>query len=503
VLARVVFSAGYLTEMPTLTTLTFDNSYARLHPRLYEVVDPTPLPGTARLVAFSPPAAALIDLDADAGSAPEFLAAMTNAWRIPGSEPIATLYAGHQFGVWVPQLGDGRAVLLGEVRNQRGEAWELQLKGAGQTRYSRGGDGRSVLRSAIREFLASEALAGLGIPTTRALAVAATNDPVPRETIETAATLLRLAPTHVRFGTFQALAARGALERVRELADYVIARHYPEAATEPEPYAAFLDAVVERTATLVADWMAVGFTHGVLNTDNMSIVGVTLDYGPYGFIDEFDPSFTPNHSDPDGRYAYDRQPAIGIWNLLRFAESLLSLVPAERANASLERYAPAFEAKYGGAMRAKLGLATSRSEDGALIGDLLELLAANRVDYTRFFRALATVAGGDRIAAPALESLVGDRAALDAWVARYGKRLESEERGDEARRAAMSRVNPKYVLRNYLAQEAIDRAREGEFDEIERLRSVLADPFAEHPEHERYAGPAPAWARDLVVSCSS
>jgi protein adenylyltransferase len=489
--------------MRTIATLAFDNSYARLHPSLYEVIDPTPLANTPRLVAFSPPAAALIDLDTDAASAPELLAAMTNAWRIPGSEPIATLYAGHQFGLWVPELGDGRAILLGEVRNRRGEAWELQLKGAGQTRYSRGGDGRSVLRSAIREFLASEALAGLGLPTTRALAVAGTDDPVQRETVETAATLIRLAPTHVRFGTFEVLAARGALERVRELADYVIARHYPEAATGPEPYAAFLDAVVERTAALVADWMAVGFTHGVLNTDNMSIVGVTLDYGPYGFVDEFDPSFTPNHSDPDGRYAYDRQPAIGIWNLLRFAESLLSLVPAERANASLERYPPAFEARYGGAMRAKLGLATSRPEDGALIGDLLELLAANRVDYTRFFRALTTVAGGDRIAPPALESLVGDRAALDAWVARYGERLEGEEYGDESRRAAMSSVNPKYVLRNYLAQEAIDRARAGDFGEIERLRSVLADPFAEHPEHERYAGPTPAWARDLVVSCSS
>jgi len=489
--------------MRTLTALSFDNTYARLHPSLYEVVDPTPLAAPPRLVAFSPPAAALIDLDPDAAGSPELLAALASAWRIPGSEPIATLYAGHQFGVWVPQLGDGRAILLGEVRNERGEPWELQLKGAGPTRYSRGGDGRSVLRSAIREFLASEAFAGLGVPTTRALAVAGSDEPVQRETVETAATLLRLAPTHVRFGTFEVLAARGALERVRELADYVIDRHYPDAGDGPERHAVFLDRVVEGTAALVAQWMAVGFTHGVLNTDNMSVIGVTLDYGPYGFFDEFDPGFVPNHSDPEGRYAYDRQPAVGIWNLLRFAESLLSLMTAERANAALERYAPTFEARYGAAMRAKLGLTQSRPEDGALIGDLLELLAAQRVDYTRFFRALSAVSVEDRIAPPALEGLVADRPALDAWVSRYTDRLRTEGSDDQARRDAMLGVNPKYVLRNYLAQEAIERAGEGDFGEIDRLRAVLAEPFGEHPEHERYAGPAPAWARDLVVSCSS
>lgn len=488
--------------MRTLATLDFVNSYARLHPALYQVVDPTPLP-PARLVAWSPPAAALLDLDPATADAPELVAALAGAWRIPGSEPVATLYAGHQFGVWVPQLGDGRAVLLGEVRTDRGERWELQLKGAGPTRYSRGGDGRSVLRSAVREFLASEALAGLGIPTTRALAVAGTDEPVQRETVETAATLLRLAPSHVRFGTFEALAARGQLERVRELADYVIAHDYAQLAGDPDRHAAFLDRVVERTAGLVADWMAVGFTHGVLNTDNMSVLGLTLDFGPFGFLDEYDPGRTPNHSDPEGRYRFGRQPAVVAWNLVRFAESLLPLVSVERANESLARYGPTFEARYGDRMRAKLGLEASRSEDAALVGGLLDLLARNRVDYTRFFRALATVSRADRTAPPVLRALVADSAAADAWVAAYGERLGREGGDDEARRARMARVNPKYVLRTHLAQEAIDRAREGSFAEIERLRQILADPFAEQPDHDRYAGPAPPWAGDLVVSCSS
>ena len=487
--------------MGPLDALPFDNSYARLHPRLYEVVDPAPLPDP-RLVAFSPPAAALIDLEPSVGRTPELLAVLAGRARLPGSEPIATLYAGHQFGVWVPELGDGRAILLGEVITAAGRSWELQLKGAGRTRYSRGGDGRSVLRSAIREFLASEALAGLGLPTTRALAVAGSDQPVQRETVETAATLLRLAPTHVRFGTFEVLASRGELERLRELADYVVARHYPEL-DGPERYAGFLEAVVERTARLVAGWMAVGFVHGVLNTDNMSVIGLTLDYGPFGFLDEFDPRFTPNHSDPEGRYAFERQPAVGLWNLLRFAESLLPLLPVDRANAALERYGPAFERHYGAAMRSKLGLASERPDDPALIGNLLELLAAGRVDYTRFFRALEAVGAGESATPARLASLLSERDRADAWVARYGERLAWEGSDDDSRRARMRRVNPKYVLRTYLAADAIDRAQRGDVEEIERLRRVLAEPFDEHPEAERYAGPVPDRARELVLSCSS
>jgi uncharacterized protein YdiU (UPF0061 family) len=485
-----------------LADLPFDNTYARLHPALYQVVDPTPLPNP-RLVAFNPDAAALIDLDPGVAASEDFLLAMSGAARVPGSEPLAMGYAGHQFGVWVPDLGDGRAILLGEVVNGRGERWELHLKGAGTTRYSRMGDGRSVLRSAIREYLAGEALHALGVPTTRALCVVGSDEVVYREEAETAATLLRLAPSHARFGTFEWLAAQGQVDRVRELADAVIGLHVPELSADPDRYAAWLGLVVARTARLVADWTAVGFAHGVLNTDNMSVLGLTLDFGPYGFLDRFDPGFVCNHSDEEGRYAFDRQPAIGLWNLARFAEALLSLVTVDQAHARLERYAGAFDDRYAERMGKKLGLATVAPDDPRLIADLLGVLAAGRADYTRFFRALAEVSSGDDRAPESLRRLVIDPGPLDAWVERYAARLRAEGSDDGARRTTMARVNPAFVLWNHLAQGAIDRASRGDFGEIERLRSALAAPFDERPELERYSAPAPAWARDLAVSCSS
>lgn len=486
----------------TLRNLPFDNRYARLHPAFFEVIDPAPLPNP-RVLAWSPDAAALLDLAPDTASDPESLRYLAGHARIPGSEPIATGYAGHQFGVWVPELGDGRAILLGEATNARGERWELQLKGAGQTRYSRSGDGRSVLRSAIREFLASEAMAALGIPTARALAVVGSDEIVYRELAEPAATLLRLAPTHVRFGTFQLFAARGQTDRVRELADHVIDGHFGGIAGRETRYVSWLEQVVEQTARLVAEWMAVGFVHGVLNTDNMSVVGITLDYGPYAFLDEYDPGFVANHSDPEGRYAYARQPAIGIWNLARFAESLLSLMRREDAEAALDQYSPTFERHYAARMRAKLGLETARTEDAALIADLLGLLARARIDYTRFFRALAHVQVEATDPPAALLELGGDAGQHREWLERYRNRLRAEASADAVRADRLRRTNPKFILRNYLAQTAIDAARRGEWSETERLRAVLSRPFDEQPEHERYAGPPPAWARELVVSCSS
>ncbi len=488
--------------MVSFRDIRFDNSYARLHPSLFEVVSPTPL-SNPYLIAFNPDAAALLDLDPEARDDPDAAAYLSGAIRLPGAEPVAMLYAGHQFGVWVPQLGDGRAILLGQAVNSRGERWDLHLKGAGQTRFSRMGDGRAVLRSTIREYLASEAMHALGIATTRALAIVGSDDPVYRETPETAATLIRMAPSHVRFGSFQVLAARGLHPRVTELADYVIGEHQPDLTGAPDRYRLWLEGIVERTADLIARWTAVGFAHGVLNTDNMSVLGLTLDYGPYGFMEEYDPGFICNHSDDHGRYAFDRQPAIGLWNLARFAESLIPLVSAEEANLALERYPSRFQASYAELMRAKLGLTTARDEDAALVGEMLAIMAANRVDFTRWFRSLGDLPR-DAAATPEwLRTMVPDGERLDRWVGQYLDRLRVEAVPDRERQAATRGVNPKYVLRNYLAHQAIERAQSKDYSEIERLWSLLRHPYDEQPEMDRYASPAPAWARDLAVSCSS
>jgi len=491
VLSRII-AARYLHVMRRLTDLAFENTYARLHPAFCEVVNPTPLP-EPYLVAFNPDAAGLLDLDPCEAGNPDLAAYLSGERRLPGSEPIAQVYAGHQFGVWVPRLGDGRAFLLGEVRNDRGESWDLHLKGGGQTAFSRGGDGRSVLRSAVREYLGSEAMHGLGIPSTRALAVVGSDLPVRREIVETAATLLRLSPSHVRFGTFEYFAARGEVSRLRELADYAIGRHFPEVAGTERRYAAFLGEVVRKTAHLIAQWMAVGFCHGVLNTDNMSVLGITLDYGPFGFLDEFDAGHICNHSDTEGRYAYDQQPAIGLWNLARFAEALLPLMPEESARRSLDEYRSAFADEYGRLMRAKLGLTLEHTGDAELVRDLLMLLQAGRIDYTRFFREVAT--GRSELAG-------ADQPGWESWRRRYDARLAAEPTGP-GREAAMQRVNARYVLRNWIAQEAIEHAQRKEWGRIEEIRRVLAAPFEEHPGFERYAEPPSAAAREIAVSCSS
>jgi uncharacterized protein YdiU (UPF0061 family) len=501
---RVFFlgTGRYLSRVTvSLTSLPFDNTFARLHPSLYEVVDPTPLPDPY-LVAFSPDAAELIDLDSSAAADPATAEYLSGNRRLPGAEPLAMLYAGHQFGIWVPQLGDGRAILLGQVRNQHGALWDLQLKGGGMTRFSRMGDGRSVLRSAVREFLASEAMHGLGIPTTRALSIVGSDAPVYRETPETAATLIRMAPSHVRFGSFQILAARRMEERARELADYVIGEHERDLVGQPDRYVRWLERVVDSTADLVARWTAVGFAHGVLNTDNMSVLGLTLDYGPFGFVDEYDPGFICNHSDHEGRYAFDRQPAIGLWNLARFAEALVPLVSFEEANLALERYPSRFNGTYGTLLRGKIGLTTEQPDDQALVEEMFAIMAANRVDFTRWFRTLGQVTAATERAPTSLREMVHDLERLDGWVGRYAARIRAE--GDSADRPArMNRVNPKYVLRNYLAQRAIDPAIGKDYSEIERLRLLLRAPFDEHPAMEAYADRSPPWARDLIVSCSS
>jgi uncharacterized protein YdiU (UPF0061 family) len=497
----------YLSTMRSLGGLDFENSYARLHPAFFEVVEPTPLPDP-RLVAFNPDAAALLDLDPAQAARPDAPALLSGSRRLPGAEPIAQAYAGHQFGVWVPQLGDGRAFLLGEVRNHRGERWDLHLKGGGPTRWSRHGDGRSVLRSAIREYLAGEALHALDIPTTRALSVVGSDLPVRRETVETAATIIRLAPSHVRFGTFQYFAARGMAERVQELADYVIARHFTPGSEDPGVrYPPFFAEVCRRTGILMARWMAAGFAHGVMNTDNMSVLGLTLDYGPYGFLDDYDPGFICNHTDTGGLYAFDQQPAIGLWNCARLGEALMVLDPAhegsERWQDALDGYWPAFAAEYAARMRSKLGLATEREDDAVLLRDLLALMQESRTDYPTLFRSLGAFAAAEAPASGLAAPLFRNGPGFDAWLARYRLRLAGEPEQAAGRPERMGRVNPKYVLRNWVAQEAIEAAQRGDYALIESLRAVLARPFDDHPGMERFAEPPTGSAREIAVSCSS
>ena len=484
-----------------LDQIRWDNSYSRLPETFYQAVAPTPLPNP-HLVAFNPAAAALLGLSRAEADRAEFVAAINGDRAIPGTRPLAAAYAGHQFGVWVSELGDGRAIVLGEVAGPDHRRWEVQLKGAGPTRYSRMGDGRAVLRSTIREYLAGEAMHGLGIPTTRSLAIVGSDAPVYREQVETAAILVRMAPTHVRFGSFELFASREQTDAVEQLGDYVIDRHFTHLLMFPaaQRRAAWYREVVDRTAFLMAAWTATGFTHGVMNTDNMSILGLTLDYGPYGWMERYDRGYIPNHSDTSGRYAFDQQPRVGLWNCARLGEALHSLVSEEDALAALDSYRATFEREMDRLMRAKLGLATSESGDVALVAEMLAMLHDSKADYTRFFRVLSRHVEGEN---EALRADVGESDRLDAWLSRYTQRLSREHSVDAERHARMLAVNPKFVLRNWIAQEAIASAQSGSFGMIEELRTLLATPFDEHEGMERFAGPAPEGTAQVELSCSS
>lgn len=482
--------------------LDFDLRYLELPDDMYERVLPIPH-GSHHLVHANPGAFERLGLDPALADDPAFVALCAGHQLPRGAKPIATVYAGHQFGGWVPQLGDGRALLLGELRDPHGERWEVQLKGAGPTPFSRMGDGRAVLRSTIREYLCSEAMAGLGIPSTQALAIIGSDGPVYRETLETGAILVRLAPTHIRFGHFEYYAHSGRHERLAQLADFVIEHHLPELAERPKPerYLGLYEHAVDCTARLLAAWQAVGFAHGVMNTDNMSILGLTIDYGPFGFLDGYYPGFICNHSDAAGRYAFKRQPQIGWWNLACLEAALSPLAPREAMRPLLDSYGDRFEACYFDLLRAKLGLREARAEDPELIIAFLDLLAAYRNDYTQTWRLLANFRR-DADNTVLLDHFV-DRERCAAWAARYAERLRAEDSDDAERAARMNRVNPKYVLRNWLAQRAIERAQEGDYAEIDRLLHILRTPCDEHPEAADCDAPPPDWARDIEVSCSS
>ena len=438
--------------------------------------------------------------------------ARVSAWAgnalLPGSDPLATVYSGHQFGVWAGQLGDGRALWLGEASSLLGPQ-EIQLKGAGRTPYSRMGDGRAVLRSSVREYLCSEAMHGLGIPSTRALCLVASPEPVQRESLESAAIVTRVAPSFLRFGHFEHFAARNQTEPLRALADHAIEHHLPQSqayreACDGNAYAALLHEVVQRTAKLIAQWQAVGFCHGVMNTDNMSLLGLTIDYGPFQFLDGFDPGHICNHSDTHGRYAYARQPQIAFWNLYALGQALLPLIGDQDLTVQvLDGYKTAFPEAMDQAMRAKLGLADAQADDRALVEDLLQLLASERVDYTIFWRRLSQAMAQDpsEVAWQAVSELFLDRAAWQAWLARYRLRIGAAPAAQLG--ARMLRTNPHYVLRNHLAEQAIRQAQAGDFSEIDRLLNLLQSPFDERPGMAAYADFPPAWASQLEISCSS
>ena len=494
----------FSTPSPSAPSLSlpWQKGFAALGSDFYTELRPTPLP-SPHWVGTSHSVARLLGLPEGWHQSEEALQALTGNQVLAGSTPLASVYSGHQFGVWAGQLGDGRAILLGELAGGH----EIQLKGAGRTPYSRMGDGRAVLRSSIREFLCSEAMHGLGIPTSRALCITGSPGLVRREELETAAVVTRVAPSFVRFGHFEHFAANDQEEQLRTLADYVIGRYYPECrspeATSPwggNPYAALLHSVSERTAQLMAQWQAVGFCHGVMNTDNMSILGLTLDYGPFQFLDAFVPGHICNHSDHHGRYAYNRQPNIAYWNLFCLAQALLPLIEdQDTALAALESYKTVFPDAFMAQMHKKLGLTQAQDSSEALVEPLLQLLAQNAVDYTIFWRRLSHAVAQGQF--EPVRDLFADRAAFDAWLLSYSELLALEDKALAA--DLMLNSNPKFVLRNHLGEQAIRAAKGGDFSELATLQRLLERPFDEHPGHEAYADFPPDWASSISISCSS
>ena len=480
--------------------IPFDNSYSRLPERFYARILPTPV-GSPGLVRVNGALAEVLGIDPGELASPEGVAVLAGN-RVPaGADPMALAYAGHQFGHFVPQLGDGRACLLGEVVGRDGVRRDIQLKGSGPTPFSRSGDGRAALGPVLREYLISEAMAALGIPTTRALAAVTTGEKVWRETMLPGAVLTRVAASHIRVGTFQYFASRGDGDGVRRLADYAIGRHYPEAAGAANPYRALLDGVVARQAELVARWLLVGFIHGVMNTDNCSIAGETIDYGPCAFMDAYDPGTVFSSIDYHGRYAYGQQPRIALWNLARLAECLIPLFGdnEDAAGEALEAFAPRFQAAYSGGLRRKIGLVTEQEGDDDLARDLLKLMAADGADFTLTFRRLC-----DAAEAPegdvAVRGLFKDAGGFDAWAGRWHARLTAEARPA----AGMRAVNPAFIARNHLVEAALTAAVErGDFQPFEALLGVLVRPWDDDPAAGRYAMPPGEGERVLQTFCGT
>lgn len=524
-------------ELPSLGAARFDNRFVRelpgdpetrnfrrqVHAASWSVAEPAPV-AEPRLLAHSRDVAELLEIAPEDVTSPGFAEVFGGNALVAGMTPYAACYGGHQFGSWAGQLGDGRAIGLGEVVTSRGERFELQLKGAGPTPYSRTADGRAVLRSSIREFLCSEAMHHLGVPTTRALSLIATGEDVVRDMLydghpapEPGAIVCRVAPSFVRFGNFELAAARGDLALLERLVEFTISRDFPHI-DDLDPAARrrrWFHEVCERTAVLLAHWMRVGFVHGVMNTDNMSILGLTIDYGPYGWTDNYDPNWTPNTTDSaTHRYAFGRQASVALWNLACLANALVPVFPSlEDLKAGLELYKERYRAESDRMTREKFGLAGHETGDEELIGAAWTLMHHAEVDMTIFFRALADVDPSAPDPAVLADAFYDERPRTDSeagwieWLRRWAVRVKDDPRGDEERRRTMNAANPRYVLRNYLAQEAIDLATDGDLSRVLELLDVLRDPYIERPGLERFAAKRPDWARTKVgcsmLSCSS
>ncbi|MBL0938747.1 MAG: YdiU family protein [Gemmatimonadaceae bacterium] len=523
----------------SLRSLAFDNRFVRELPgdpdtrnmrrqvlgAAWSAVEPTPVANPS-LVACATDLAALIGFTESDIQHPDFARVFGGNALMPGMQPYAACYGGHQFGNWAGQLGDGRAITLGETINTAGERWELQLKGAGPTPYSRSADGRAVLRSSIREFLCSEAMHHLGVPTTRALSLVRTGDSVMRDMfyngnpeLEPGAIVCRVAPSFIRFGNFEIFAARNDVDTLTRLVDFTIARDYPHIqGDETTRRVAWLTEIADRTARMIVHWMRVGFVHGVMNTDNMSILGLTIDYGPYGWVDNFDPSWTPNTTDAQGRrYRFGQQPLIAQWNLVRLAEAL-SLVIRDEAvlQSAIDRYAEVYTAEYDAMNRAKFGLPDASADNAELIREGYALLYDAEMDFTRFFRALGNIPQHVTDFAP--EVLLGDvfyddskgaaqHERLESWLRTWHAAAHANGQNAEARQTAMHAVNPWFVLRNYVAQQAIDASTAGDDSKVHELLEVLRNPYNEQPGKEHLVARRPEWARHKagcsMLSCSS
>ncbi|MDA8490251.1 protein adenylyltransferase SelO [Kluyvera sp. Awk 3] len=478
--------------------LSFNTRWRDELPGFYSALQPTPL-HNARVIWHNAPLAQALAIPESLFTPEHGAGVWGGETLLPGMSPLAQVYSGHQFGAWAGQLGDGRGILLGEQQLENGKTVDWHLKGAGLTPYSRMGDGRAVLRSTIRESLASEAMHYLGIPGTRALAIVTSDTPVYRETVESGAMLMRIAESHIRFGHFEHFYYRRDIDSVRRLVDFTIRHYWPQLQHEADGYALWFQDVVARTAQMIARWQTVGFAHGVMNTDNMSILGLTLDYGPFGFLDDYQPAFICNHSDHQGRYRFDNQPAVGLWNLQRLAQAVSLLIEVDTLNAALEGYQAVLFREYGQGMRQKLGLFSERTGDNDLLNGLYALMEREGSDYTRTFRLLSETE--QHSAASPLRDEFIDRAAFDSWFTQYRARLQLEQIDDATRQQAMKLANPSMVLRNWLAQRAIEQAEKGDYRELYRLHEALRDPWRDRDDD--YSRRPPDWGKRLEVSCSS
>jgi len=476
-----------------LQNLTLTTPYLTLDPIFYHEVRPTPLKNPT-LVSLNADAANLMGLDPAKLTANELEELLNGTTLLEGSRPYAMCYAGHQFGYYVPRLGDGRAINLGLVNG-----WNLQLKGSGQTLYSRQGDGRAVLRSSIREYLMSEAMHALGIPTSRALALISSDEKVARERWEKGAIVLRLAPSWIRFGSFEYFFHSNQHDKLQKLADFCMAESFPQFLETEDGYVKMFGEIVKRTAETIAHWQSVGFNHGVMNTGNMSAIGLTIDYGPYAFLDTFESDYICNHTDHEGRYSFDNQPRIGHWNLSMLGRALSPLITQEKIERELEKYGEIFTAKLMELLHHKLGLASEEENDGDLFRALFTAMENGRIDMTPFFRSLSRY-DGDR---NPLLSLTLAPNQLNEWLDLYNKRLENNPLTADERHAQMLKANPKYILKNYILQEAIDAAEKGDFTLTNDLLTLAQNPYDEHESFERYAGVTPLEHKNLKLSCSS